>query len=85
MSDLIDREAAVKAVYWDTDAINAIESLPSAQPEIIRCGDCKHCRRERSEESAKKFGQIYYCARNVFSCPTPDDYCSWAERRSVSE
>ncbi len=54
------------------------------QPKVIHCRDCKHCRRERSEESAKKFGQIYKCVRNIFYCPTPDDYCSWAERRSVS-
>ena len=24
------------------DAVSAIENLPSAQPEIIACGDCKH-------------------------------------------
>ena len=67
------------------DVVMDKDRFPSAQPEIIRCRDCKHCRRERSEESAKKFGQIYYCARNVFSCQTPDDFCSRAERREVSE
>ena len=55
--------------------------LPSAQPEIIRCKDCKHVRKWRSEESAKKFGQVYECARGVLSCPKSDDFCSKAERR----
>ena len=54
----------------------------SAQPEIIRCKDCKHLQKWRSEESAKEFGQIYACARNVFNCPKPEDFCSFAERRA---
>ena len=54
--------------------------LPSAQPEIIRCKDCKHVRKWRDEESAKKFGQVYECARGVFACPKPEDFCSHAER-----
>lgn len=62
-------------------AIATLVNLPSAQPEIIRCKDCKHLQKWRSEESAKKFGQIYACARNVFNCPKPEDFCSFAERR----
>lgn len=99
MSDLIDRQAVIKAITnaadkWDCsdDYMRGIKAgirmgtlissvVPSAKPEIIHCRECKHCRRERDEESAKKFGQIYYCARKIFYCPTPDDYCSWAERR----
>jgi hypothetical protein len=63
------------------EAKMVIENLPSAQPEIIRCKDCKHLKKWRSEESAKKFGQIYECARNVFDCPKPEDFCSHAERK----
>lgn len=55
---------------------------PSVQPEIIMCKDCKHLQKCRSEESAKKFGQIYECARNVLDCPKPEDFCSWGERRN---
>lgn len=62
-------------------AIDIIIAVPSAQPEIIRCKDCKHIQRWRSEESAKEFGQIYACARNVFNCPKPEDFCSRAERK----
>ena len=90
MSDLISRQDAINAVIeWygcepkDIGIFEKIiEKLPSAQPEIIRCKDCKHFRKWRSEESAKKFGQIYGCARNVFDCPKPEDFCSKAERRT---
>ena len=63
-------------------AEHRILELPSAQPEIIRCKDCKHLQKCRSEESAKKFGQIYTCAKNVFDCPKPKDFCSHGERRT---
>ena len=51
MNDLIDREAAIEAIrastskykgfmememYTDDDAVEAIEGLPSAQPEIVK-------------------------------------------------
>ena len=60
---------------------NAINNLPSAQPDIIRCRDCKH----------------YYFADNRipqerrYTCELygdrwqPDDYCSSAERRTDGE
>ena len=72
-------EERYEAYTW---AIGALKELSSAQPEIIRCEDCKHVQRWRSEESAKKFGQAYECARNVINCPKPDDFCSYAERRT---
>ena len=64
---------------------NGIRWLPSAQSEIIRCKNCKHLQKWRSEESAKKFGQSYTCARNVLYCPKPDDFCSYGERREEDE
>ena len=97
MSDLISRQAAIdmleKAMCEDgfrsetglihkTTAYEIIRHLPSAQPEIIRCKDCKHIQKWRSEESAKKFGQIYECAINVLNCPKPEDFCSHAERKT---
>ena len=55
MSDTISRQAAIdaaalSAAEWDgmyVQDINgrireALEKLPSAQPEIVRCKDCKH-------------------------------------------
>lgn len=58
MSDLIDRQAAIDAIrastskytgfmelemYTDDDAVEAIEGLPSVQPQPVRCKDCKWC------------------------------------------
>ena len=50
MSDLIDRQAAIDAVlgvvpydeYWKEQIEKAVNALPSAQPKIIRCKDCRH-------------------------------------------
>jgi hypothetical protein len=43
MSDLISRQAAINVVKGiDRSFVKYIEELPSAQPEIIRCKDCKH-------------------------------------------
>ena len=48
--DLIDREAAVDAIYHHlpsvsrTRARTMLHEVPSAQPELIRCKDCKHSR-----------------------------------------
>lgn len=62
------------------EAKTIIENMPSAQPEIIRCKDCKH----------------YYFAGNRvpqeqrFVCDLdwdrwePDDYCSYAERKELN-
>ena len=67
-----------------TDAYNLICQLPSAQPEIIRCKDCKHW----------KIGTEYLRCPNPAVCglhsfmhsferaALPEDYCSWAVRRS---
>ena len=56
MNDLISRQAAIEACYQEHDASYStleakgaawrcavnIKNLPSVQPEIIRCKDCKH-------------------------------------------
>ena len=53
MSDLIDRQAAIKLIsqhtfYDDYDGIDkcslldGLRELPSAEPEIVYCKDCKH-------------------------------------------
>ena len=84
--DAVSREAAIDAALSAFSrgllASPDIRKLPSVQPKIIRCKDCKHIQKWRSEESAKKFGQIYECARSVLNCPKPEDFCSYAERRT---
>ena len=87
MNDLISRQAAIDAIrastskytgfmememYTDDDAVEAIEALPSAQPEIIRCRDCRY-----------KYGSD--CDNFAGVWVKDDDFCSRAERREVSE
>lgn len=50
MDDLISRQAALDAVFeldvtnrvsWKDAVIDTIDALPSAEPEIVRCKDCR--------------------------------------------
>jgi len=53
-----------------------LETLPSAQPEIIRCKDCKYW-------THIKRTNRYWCKTDdgLFDLnPSPDDFCSRAER-----
>ena len=74
MSDLIDRQAAVKAVYWDADAISAIESLPSGQPEIINCCYCEY-----------RAGQYCHNKNSYGAFIRYDHFCGYAVRREVDD
>lgn len=49
-----------------------------AQPEIIRCKDCKHKRRYKFPP---KYDEKDYCSINE-RVVTADDFCSRAERRT---
>ena len=51
-------------------AIATLVNLPSAEPEIIRCKDCKHWK-----------GSIKQCGVQVCSEMYGDDYCSRSDRR----
>lgn len=80
--DLISRTEAIDALHqyfkdgfeedrwWNsTHVLAALKGLPSAQPEIIRCKDCKH------------WDGVEAC--DVIDVPVwDDDFCSMAERRS---
>ena len=90
--DTISRQAAIDIIedfphggVWNVESMEEmvyrIKQLPPAQPEVIRCKECKHLHKWRSEESAKKFGQIYTCAKDVLNCPKPEDFCSRPERK----
>ena len=83
MSDLIERRAAIEvadAVWSVTGDKNVakvwdqIKDLPSAQPEIIRCKDCKQFRRWVDTD-------ICFCDITE-SEMSDNDYCSRAERRT---
>lgn len=67
---------------WN-DAIDAVmDNEPSAQPEIIRCRECKWWDRCPSSTIAP----LYHLCRRVGRMNmTADDFCSRAEQWEVSE
>ena len=90
--DTISRQAAINAIrastskytgfmememYTDDDAVEAIEGLPSAQPEIVRCKDCKYVGTDAT--------CCLVCDREGMGLRPfhvrKDDYCSYAERK----
>lgn len=82
MDDMISRQAAIDAVrtYYDdeyalADSIEElIEKLPSAQPEIVRCKNCKH--NQLPSTSGNADCEIYYGMTNK------NGFCHRAERRT---
>ena len=73
------------------EAIQMIEPIPPAEPQIIRCKDCKHLVREdRDEYTPYGFYNTYFDAfcdkhwdkeQGEYLDVNLDDYCSLAERR----
>ena len=55
------------------DCIQTLKELPSAQPEIVRCKDCKHFK----YGICKKSG---LCVNK-----SPNGFCDWGERKEVTE
>ena len=103
MNDLISRQAAIDATWFEpsytdplnvlTDARDRLKALPSAQPEIIRCKDCKHWRQQTNYQGAPlSFGfcesddmwrSLYGETYEVSHIDTDDDfYCGYAKRRT---
>lgn len=85
MDDLISRQAAIEAVHKNYDTIldftsdgrtvadsfeDIINALPPAQPEIIRCKDCKFYSPMNRETKTgicsltmhQNFGDNWFCA-----------------------
>ena len=92
MNNQIERQIAIDAVQGikrratlpDNDAVvrmSAVEhvlfNLPSAQPEIIRCGQCKYAEVADPEDSQDGYTCQFHRGSIWFS----GSYCSWAERR----
>ena len=86
MSDLISRQAAIEAIdrldipedMCVFEILSHIEleigTLPSAQPEIIMCKDCKH-------KGTKN--RVANAWTTIFGFMVKDDfYCGLAERRT---
>jgi len=100
-SECISRQAAIDAVSeacFELRGVfgrceDALKALPSAQPEIIRCKDCKHWRQQTNYQGAPlSFGfcesddmwrSLYGETYEVSHIDTDDDfYCGYAERRT---
>lgn len=91
MADLIERQAAIELCDWYQhefcecdyafgELANELHKLPSAQPEIIRCKDCKHwdifdthsTLMPNHKRCRGSMGKIY---------TAPDFYCAFGERK----
>lgn len=94
MADLIDRQAAIDALcdeycggwqdckyYPNCENLKSIEQLPSAQPEIIRCKDCRHWADNYVKTPSGKFVKNHYCSRGVTSAWS-EWFCADGERRT---
>lgn len=57
--------------------IEYIDELPSIQPEIIRCGQCRYAEVADPEDSQDGYTCQFHRGSIWFS----GSYCSWAERR----
>lgn len=69
-----------------------LDRQPAAQPDIIRCKDCKY--RERIEASGKFTRERYYCGYEYERCDPyemtrtasdPDYFCGDAKRREKND
>ena len=59
-------------------AIEYVKQLPSAEPEIIRCGQCKYAEVADSEDGQDGYTCQFHRGSVWFS----GSYCSFAERRT---
>ena len=84
VGDMVSRQKAIDALCKRCDLVNddtcgekcidikILEKLPSAQPDIIHCRECKNCQIDSVFHD-------YWCdGRKVWK----DHYCGYAERRT---
>lgn len=88
--DCVERQAAMKIRFssgFDHDGIlfvpyrdveEHLKKLPSAQPEVIRCRECKYAEVADSEDSQDGYTCQFHRGSIWFS----GSYCSWSERRT---
>lgn len=62
---------------WEMD-VTAIEAVPSAEPEIVRCKDCKYMTEHYDTD-----GNVPYWTCSEWDAGTDyDGFCHYAERRT---
>ena len=64
-----------KPLYKAEDVYKVLNDMPSAQPDIIRCKDCKY------SDTDNTLG-VMFCWRVSYHEASEDGFCSWAERRT---
>ena len=89
-TDCISRQDAI--ALWDkyhhtiaTDAIEydaELRKLPSAQPENIRCAECKWFQCNMRQDGYLPKGVDEFECRHWCGYCDPTDFCSYAERRT---
>ena len=78
--DLISRQDAIDAIRGEIEingyshVVDVLEQLPSAQPEITRCKDCRYY-----QDNNDGYPHIN-CKWDANETPDADDFCSGAER-----
>ena len=79
MKDLIERQAAIDAfantTFTKNEIVRRLSELPSAQPEIIHCKECKFYTEMRQDLNT---GICSLACRHLGG----DGFCSEAERRT---
>ena len=86
MDKLISEQAAIDIVEFECGEwsglaktiVKAIEQLPSAQSDIIRCNACKHWTQTTGNMPGFGLGDCDYLNAKLVNC---NGYCYWAERR----
>ena len=89
MDDLISRQAAIIQLSHNKNGdddhdvivqkdIETIKQLPSAEPEIIRCKDCKFARMTYDGEC--KYCDVWFPDEKTYM--DGDYFCASAERRT---
>lgn len=80
--DCVSRKAVIRLLhsgYHSKSMIEEVKELPSVQPDIIRCRDCKYWREHKYSKETKRY--IPFCGFNAIYTKA-DDFCSRAERRT---
>lgn len=83
MSDSVDREAVMEIILMPQNVsiieqLEMLKKLPSAEPEIIRCKDCKNWDTTWTNDFSPNY---HYCPM-VDGVRKDDFYCADAERRT---
>ena len=81
---LMDEDGNIESGVKDKDVLEMLRNLPSAQPEIIRCKDCRFW-----QDQKEGIVEVPICARPqnkhdnhpLVMIMGADDFCSRAERR----